>query len=86
MAARPAWPDLLAAVGVALLVWAAATGDPRELARAVAREGFVWTISLLFVAFWALSVVEARARTRGTPWQWALVPLGVFLALESRDS
>ncbi len=84
---RPVWPVTLTAIAVALLVWAAATGDIRELGYAVAHEGFVWTMTFDFVAFWLLSIAESRARTRGTPWQWTLVPLvglGVFLALESR--
>lgn len=83
----PVVPAVLALAGVVLVVWAAARGDLWDLPRMFATEGFVWSMSFDFVAFWILSVCEARARTRGTPWAITLVPvvgLGVFLALEAR--
>lgn len=84
----PVLPAILALVALVLLIWAAARGDLAELQRVVLSEGFVWAMSWDFVAFWILSVVEARARTRGTPWAITLVPvvgLGVFLAMEARN-
>jgi len=85
----PVLPAVLAAVGVVFLAWAAIRGDLLDLPRMFLTEGFVWSMSFDFLAFWILSAAEARARTRGTPWTWALLPvvgLGVFLALEARRS
>lgn len=79
-------PLALGAIGAALLVWAASHGHPSQLLEAVRSDGFVWSMSVDFLGFWSVSVLEARARSRGTPWQWTLVPLlglALFLALEA---
>jgi hypothetical protein len=81
-------PVLVVFVAIALVVWAGATGSPMDLQRAADSEGFLYAMRVDFLAFWMLSVVEARARTQGTPWAWTLLPLvglGVFLALEERS-
>lgn len=83
----PVAPALLGLAAAALLVGAVATGDPRELAHAFATDGFVWAMSWDFLAFWLVSLAEARARSRGTPWWLCAAPLvgtAAFLVLESR--
>lgn len=81
-------PAVLGLIATALLAWAAASGDPAEIGRAMLSDGFVWSMSLDFLAFWVTSVAEARARARAAAWQWTLLPLvglAVWLALEGRE-
>lgn len=86
--ARSDLPYALAVGAATLAVGAVATGGaagPAGFAHAVRTDGFVFPMTFDFLAFWLVSVVEARARTRGTPWAWALLPLvglGLFLGRE----
>jgi hypothetical protein len=72
---------------VACVAWAGVTGDPADLSGAITRDGLAFAMAADFLAFYLLSVVEARARTTGTPWAITLIPLlglGIFLAFEAR--
>jgi hypothetical protein len=83
-------PLALAASAAALAVGAVVLGGPAgpaAFARVFWTDGFVFPMTFDFLAFWLLSVAEARARARRTPWALTLVPLvglGLFLALEAR--
>ena len=83
----PVLPAVLALLALVIVIWATVVGDLADLPQMFASEGFVWAMTFDFLAFWVLSVAEARVRTRGTPWAITLVPvvgLGVFLAMEER--
>ncbi len=86
--ARADLPYALAVGGLALAVGAVVAGGadgPAGFVHAFRTDGFVFPMTFDFLAFWLVSVVEARARTRGTPWALTLVPLvglGLFLGQE----
>lgn len=88
--ARIDLPFALAFGAASLAAWAVAAGGaegPAGFWQAFRTDGFVFPMTWDFLAFWLVSVIEARARTRGTPWALALAPLvglGVFLGLEER--
>lgn len=80
------WPAILGVVALLWLVWAAATGSPRELLALIPTEGFTWSMTLDFLAFWLLSIVETRARARRAPWWLCTVPLlglSIVLVIEA---
>lgn len=64
---------LIGAAVVGWVGWGVATGDPALWAAARASEGFVWTMTLDFLALWAASALLVHARTGR--WAWGLVPL-----------
>jgi hypothetical protein len=74
------------AVAVALTGWALRAGDPGAWAEVARTDGFVWTMTADFGAFWLAAV--AVSRRRGGRWALTLLPLfgaGLYLLTEPTE-
>ena len=72
-------------VALFLVAWATASGHPSEIYHAVLTNGVAFAMAGDSLAFWALSILEARERSQRTSWLITIIPLiglGIFLALE----
>ncbi|MGC6491413.1 MAG: hypothetical protein ACON5B_01120 [Myxococcota bacterium] len=82
-----AWVMVFGALGTALIVWAMVSGGFDAWATRCQTEGFFFLMGLDFVAFWLVSLGEARhqAPTRGGRWWLTLLPfVGLVLYLRER--
>jgi hypothetical protein len=78
-------PVGIAFLGLLLVAWATATGHPMDVYQSASSNAFAFAMAADFLAFWGLSIVEARARAQRTAWQYTLIPLvglGIFLGME----
>ena len=74
-----AWVMVFGALGTALIVWAMVSGGFDAWATRCQTEGFFFLMGLDFVAFWLVSLGEARhqAPTRGGRWWLTLLPFAL---------
>jgi hypothetical protein len=64
---------LVGAAAVGMVGWGIAVGEPAAWAASWASDGFVWTMTLDFLALWAASALLVHERTGR--WAWGLAPI-----------